>query len=94
MADYNRAIQLNPQFARAFNNRGNAHRAQREFDLAIADYTAAIRIDPAYANAYNNRGIAYRAKGDAVSAAADFAQARRLDPDNPDFDGSGSPPSR
>jgi tetratricopeptide (TPR) repeat protein len=39
IADYNQAIQLNPKYAKAFNNRGFAYNNKGEYDRAIADYT-------------------------------------------------------
>ncbi len=49
------------QLAAAYNNRGTAHYARREFDLAIADYTAAIELDSRSARAYGNRALAHKA---------------------------------
>ena len=40
----------------AYNNRGNAYKANGDLDRAIADYNQAIALDPKYALAYNNRG--------------------------------------
>ena len=39
---FSRAIELNPQFAVAYNDRGVAYIMQGEYDRAIADYDAAI----------------------------------------------------
>jgi len=38
IADYDQAIALNPQFALACNNRGNAHSSLKEYRKAIEDY--------------------------------------------------------
>ena len=46
IADYDRAIQLNPAFADAYNNRGAAFRGKGDLDRAIADYRAALRVNP------------------------------------------------
>ena len=46
IADYDRAIQLNPAFADAYNNRGAAYRGKGDLNRAIADYQAALRVDP------------------------------------------------
>ena len=80
IADYNRAIELNPKDARAYYNRGIAKRAKRDLDGAIADFSRAIELDPKYAIAYNNRGIAKEARGDLDGAIADFNRAIELDP--------------
>ena len=54
IADYDRAIQLNPAFADAYNNRGAAFRGKGDLDRAIADYQAALRIDPRFETAAEN----------------------------------------
>lgn len=39
--DFNRAIQLQPDFPQAYTNRGNAYLRIGHFDLAIADFRQA-----------------------------------------------------
>ncbi len=80
IADYNRAIELNPKYASAYNNRGNAKSNKRDYDGAIADYNRAIELDPKYAFAYSNRGSAKSNKRDYDGAIADFDRAIELDP--------------
>ena len=55
---YDRAIHLKPDFAEAFNNRGNAKADSGEYAAAIADFDKAIHLKPGFAEAYINRGIA------------------------------------
>src|ERR1035438_2183057 len=43
IADYNRAIELNPKFAYAYNNRGLAKRAKGDLDSAFADFNKATK---------------------------------------------------
>ncbi|MDR1506838.1 MAG: tetratricopeptide repeat protein [Treponema sp.] len=78
--DYNQTIQVEPNYAAAYNNRGLAYYHQRDYDRAIADFNQAITLDPAYADAWNNRGLAYYAKRDYGKALADYTQALTLDP--------------
>jgi tetratricopeptide (TPR) repeat protein len=80
IADYNEAIRLNPQDAKAFYDRGNAWRGKGDLNHAIADYAEAIRLDPNHTNSYNNRGSLWNAKGDPDRAIADLNEAIRLDP--------------
>jgi len=68
-------IEIDPEYARAYNNRGFAYDNYGEFDKAIADYTRAIAIDPYYTTAYYNRGFAYRAKGEKNKSNSDFLVA-------------------
>ena len=77
---YTQAITLDPNYAYAYNNRGNAYAAQQQLDKALADYTQAITLDPNYANAYYNRGNAYAAQQQLDEALADYTQAITLDP--------------
>jgi tetratricopeptide (TPR) repeat protein len=81
-ADFNEAIQLDPNLAAAYLWRSNTN---WDNDLAIADLNQAIRLDPNNANAYHNRGIRYVTKEDYDRAIADFTQAIRLAANNKDM---------
>jgi len=81
IADYDQAIALRPDFAEAYNNRGNAYVDQGKLDHAIADYDQAIALEPDYALAYYNRGVIYADKGDLAHAIADYDHAITLKPD-------------
>ena len=56
---YNKAIELNPNYAEAYNYRGLAYNDKKYYEMALSDYNKAITFDPNYANAYNNRGNYY-----------------------------------
>ena len=75
---YNEALELNPRYASAYNNRGSAYQDIKQYEQAIADYTKAIELEPNDAVRYNNRGKAYKALGDTARAEADFSKAREL----------------
>ena len=78
---YSRAIALNPDYAKAYNNRGIAYREKGDFDRAIEDYNKAIELNPDYAEPYINRGVAYDNKGDFDRAIEDHNTAIKLNPD-------------
>jgi tetratricopeptide (TPR) repeat protein len=80
IANYDQAIKLDPNYAEAYNNRGNAYSHKGDNLRAIADYDQAIKLDPKDALTYSNRGKWYRDKGDSDRAIADFDQAIKLDP--------------
>ena len=44
IADYNRAIELDPKQSRAYRNRGFAKQAKDDVDGAIADYNRALEL--------------------------------------------------
>jgi len=84
IADYNRAIELNPQDAGAYNNRGIAKKNKGDLDGAIADFNRAIELNPRLSEAYNNRGNAKKNKGDLDGAIADYNRAIELNPQDAD----------
>jgi tetratricopeptide (TPR) repeat protein len=86
ITDYNKAIEINPRYAEAYNNRGGTYSQIGQYDQAISDCTKAIEINPRYADAYNNRGNAYRCKGEYDKAWADVYKMRSLGYQaNPEF---------
>lgn len=80
IADYSKAIQLDPNDAMAYYNRGIAYYFKGQYDRAIADYNKGIALDPNNAIAYNYRGIAYDFKGQYDKAFKDYNKAIQLDP--------------
>ena len=57
-------ILRDPHNAVAFYNRGLAHAAKDEFELAIADYASAIELNPNYGQAFEALGRVHARKGD------------------------------
>ena len=51
---YNKALSLEPNFATAYSNRGNALKEQNRLKEAIKSYREALIINPSFTNAYNN----------------------------------------
>jgi tetratricopeptide (TPR) repeat protein len=64
----------------AYLNRGEAHKNQKEYEMALRDFTQSIAID-ATAIAFNGRGVVYDLMGDFEHALQDYAEAIRLQPD-------------
>jgi tetratricopeptide (TPR) repeat protein len=77
---YNRVLELDPTYAKAFNNRGNAYAALNQYEQAIADYDQAITLNPTLAPAFGNRGVAYADLNQYERAIADYDQALALYP--------------
>jgi tetratricopeptide (TPR) repeat protein len=80
IVNFRQAIQINPNYADAYNYRGNAYFYTKDYNRAIADYTQEIRLNPNYGAAYFNRGNAYLYTKDYNRAIADYTQAIRLNP--------------
>ena len=54
---YGRAVELDPNFAAAYNNRGVAWAEQGILTMAIPEFNKAIEIDPRDPDFYFNRGL-------------------------------------
>lgn len=80
IAECNKAMETNPKYAPAYNNRGFAYIGKGQYDQAISDLNKAIELDPEFAMAYNNRGYAYAAKGQHDQAISDSNKAIALNP--------------
>jgi tetratricopeptide (TPR) repeat protein len=60
--DYNKIIELKPDFADAYVSRGNTYYNKSKYDLAIADYQKAVKIDPNHRIAKDNLEMALKKK--------------------------------
>ena len=78
IADYTKAIELNPNYALAYYNRGISKKDLEDNYGAIADYNKAIELDPNYTSAYVNRGISKENLGDLNGACADWKKSINL----------------
>jgi tetratricopeptide (TPR) repeat protein len=78
--DFNRAVQLFPEYAAAYNNRGNTLLSLGLSEEAIKDFDRAIVLAPGYAAAYNNRAGARKRLGQTAEAIADYTMAVELMP--------------
>ena len=79
-ADLNRAIELSPEFARAYYYRGVLFSIRGSADRALADYTTALRLDVKSAEAYVARAAIYAQIGQQDKAIADLTEAIKLVP--------------
>jgi tetratricopeptide (TPR) repeat protein len=79
---YNRAIDFDPDYAKAHNYRGSFRYAQLgDIQGALTDFDRAIDLDPDYAVAYANRGLLkYERLGDITGALADLNLSIALEP--------------
>jgi len=77
---YNKAIELDPKYTKAYFNRGSVYHYLGQYQKAIDDYTKVIELDPKDTNAYNNRGVVYDDSGEYQKAIDDYTKAIELDP--------------
>jgi tetratricopeptide (TPR) repeat protein len=91
IASFNKAIELEPKSAVAYNSLGMAYRFkynqvrnQELKDKEIAAFNKAIEVDPNYWVALINLGATYYYMGEKVKAAPLFKEALRLNPQHPE----------
>ncbi|GHV80435.1 hypothetical protein AGMMS49944_22260 [Spirochaetia bacterium] len=82
ITEYTEAIQLEPDDAYLYANRGIGYLGMEQYENAITDYTEAIRLMPDKAEWHRGRGNVYRAKGEYDNAMTDYTEALRLAPDD------------
>jgi tetratricopeptide (TPR) repeat protein len=81
--DFNRAIQLFPEYAAIYNNRGTVLLGIGALREAMKDFDRALLLAPGYAAAYSNRAGAHLKLGHIERAIADYTKAIALVPTNP-----------
>jgi tetratricopeptide (TPR) repeat protein len=59
ISDYTKAIELNPNYAEAYNNRAYTNMRMQNYKDALPDLDKAITLRPDYMNAHMNRGDIY-----------------------------------
>ena len=75
-----KAIEINPNVAATYSNRGNALKELKQLDAAVASYDKAIALNPNYVEAHTNRGIALQELNQAGAAIACYDKAIALNP--------------
>jgi tetratricopeptide (TPR) repeat protein len=81
LADYAIVIELDPNHAEHYLERGNILRRLGRTAEAAADYERAIALSPPFPEIYYNRGDLRLSEGDSGGALADFSYALELDPE-------------
>lgn len=82
IANYTRAIELNPNLAEAYNNRAYTYMVKKDYATALPDLNRALQLRPNYVNALMNRGDIYNYYYaiDYERAVADYDQVLGIDP--------------
>ncbi len=85
MEDYNRGLEVNPNNAVLYSNRGKIWFERNKFDKAVEDYNRSLELRPDDPQTIINRGAALGMIGKLDEALADFNRAVEMNPDNPNL---------
>ena len=80
VADFTRAIKIEPKSARAYLQRGLAYSGKGEQDNAFADFAKAVEVDPNFEEGYYVRGQVYANKNKLDAAVSDYTKAVQINP--------------
>jgi protein O-mannosyl-transferase len=80
IADFNKALALNPSYMEAYNNRAAVFEKTGQVDKAISDYQKAIALYPRRYEAYFNLGLIYGRTGFTEAAIRYFSEAINANP--------------
>ena len=78
----NKAIKINPNFAEAYNEQGNALNELKQLKLSIKSYDQAIKLNPKYTDAYYNKGLALHELKRIELAIENYDQAIKINPNH------------
>ncbi|MBE9537226.1 MAG: tetratricopeptide repeat protein [Proteobacteria bacterium] len=77
---YSKAIEINPQYRDALNNRAVAYTGEGKYLMAIQDLDKALKLDSNDAISYSSRGNAYFRLGDMKKAINNYSKAISVAP--------------
>ena len=81
IAQYQKALEINPNDAEAHYNLGIALLQKGQVDEAMVQFQKALEINPNYAEAHNNLGLVLFQKGQVDEAIAQYQKALEINPD-------------
>ncbi|WP_310484667.1 tetratricopeptide repeat protein, partial [Chamaesiphon sp. VAR_48_metabat_403] len=82
ISDYNRSLNLNPNFTNAYTVRGLVKAELGDKQGALSDFGRAIKLNSNNISAYNSRGTFKLQLGDNQGALSDFSRAIELNPND------------
>ena len=77
--DYDHAIRLDPDIAKAYMNRGIVYSMLNELAQSVKDFDKVIELDPSNAGAYRVKGIVLEQSGQTELAIKAYQKACELD---------------
>lgn len=82
IAEFQKALALDPKYTAAHLNLGYAYDRQGRPEEAMAQYQKVIALEPGNLFAHNNLGVLYDKKGLYAEAVAAFEKVLQIDPSN------------
>ena len=82
IAEFRRAVEVDPSYVAAHFNLAYAYERAQRFDEAIAQYTRALQLEPDNVFGLNNLGVLYTNKGQYDEAIRVLEQAAKIEPSN------------
>jgi len=79
LKEYNRALEIYPDYADAYGQRGLAYYRKKDYDNAVADYKRAIDLEVGQWKVYNNLGVIYGERNNLDEAMKYFKLALKVD---------------
>lgn len=83
IADWEVAIEINPNYLEAYSNLGLMYYSRQDFDRALELFNKALSINPQYAKSIKYRANCYVNKGQFQKAIPDYMAYNRLQPNDP-----------
>ncbi|NES78731.1 MULTISPECIES: tetratricopeptide repeat protein [Okeania] len=80
IANYTKAVELNPYYPIAYNNRANIYSHIEKYEQALADYNKAIQLNPNNFKAYINKGLVYYKQGKYEQALVQYDRGIEINP--------------
>ena len=78
LGDYNRALELNPDYSYVYNDRGAVYLDEGRYQEALRDFNKSIELKSDYARPYLGRGLVFEALHEHSAARADFRKSCEL----------------
>jgi tetratricopeptide (TPR) repeat protein len=78
MRDYDKVVELAPEFAFVWYNKANLLAHQKDYQAALSCYTRAIELESDFSEAYFNRALTYLLINQRDKAIADLSKAGEL----------------
>lgn len=80
--DYDKAIELQRDFAYAYANRGKAYQLLKDYKTALKDFDMCIKYAPSYIEGYKERAYTKRQLEDFYGAIDDYNASLTIEPNN------------